>query len=71
MTHKIYLRLVDSQRFNHDTEKSTRLVDDLCAAALNLTNGGPMGYTNFIQLRDEFKLHLQTVADSYRNVEIA
>lgn len=64
------LRIVDVKSFEWDFQKSRQLVDDLCAAALSLPSGGPMGYTNFIQTRDEFKQHIDRVANSYKTVEI-
>lgn len=67
---KLQLRLVDSSKFELDNNKSIALIDEICAAALNLTNSGPMGYTQFIQTRDEFKKHIETVAKCYRIVEI-
>lgn len=68
--HKISLRIVDIRRFNEDNEKSNRLVDDLSAAALGMLNGGAMGYSQFIHIRDEFKQHIDHVANSYRTVEV-
>lgn len=64
------LRIVDLKTFQEDTEKSKRLVDELCGAVLNLASGGAMGYNSFIQTRDEFKEHLELVAKSYKTVEV-
>jgi hypothetical protein len=62
--------MIDTKQFEQDTETSKRLVDDLSAAALGLVNGGAMGYSSFIQIRDEFKQHIEEVAKSYKTVEI-
>lgn len=67
---KLQLRLVDSGKFELDNIKSNELVDELCAAALNIMSGGALAYAQFIQTRDEFKRHIETVAKSYRTVEI-
>ena len=67
---KMILRIVDLQRFNEDTERSSRLVDELSAAALGMMNGGAIGYSQFIQVRDEFKEHIDHVAKSYKTVEV-
>lgn len=68
--HKISLRIVDIKRFNEDTSKSIRLVDELSAAAMSLTTGGAMAYSNFMQIRDEFKDHINEVSKTYRTVEV-
>lgn len=67
---KMNLRIVDFKRFEQDTQRSKQLVDELSAAALSLTSGGPMGYSNFIQTRDDFYKHIDSVARSYKTVEV-
>lgn len=66
----MYVRLINSNNLNTDVEKASRLVDDLCAAAISLANSGPLGYSNFIQVRDEFKSHIEKLAGSYKHVEV-
>lgn len=62
--------MVDHEQFLLDADKSRRLVDELSAAALALPTGGVMGYTQFIQAREEFKQHIETVIKSYRTIEL-
>ena len=70
MTTKVQLRIVNIKQFEADTQKASILIDELSAAALALINGGPMAYTQFIQIRDDFKNHVKDVAKDYRTIEI-
>ena len=67
---KMSLRIVDVKRFEQDNIKSRELIEELCAAALSLASGGPMGYSLFMQARDEFYKHIDAVAKGYKTVEV-
>jgi len=45
------MRIVTEEKLQEDFDVAMSNIDDLSAAALNLSNGGPQAYTNFIQLR--------------------
>ena len=66
----VHFRMVDHEEFLQDCEKSRKLVDELCAAAVSLPTGGYMGYSNFIDARNEFKQHIEKLINSYKTIEI-
>jgi hypothetical protein len=45
-------------------------IDDLSAAALSLPNGGPQAYSNFMQIRDNFRNYTLKMRDDYKPVDI-
>jgi hypothetical protein len=45
------------------------MIDELSAAALNITNGA-QGYNNFIQVRDDFKNYVKNVNEGYNILEL-
>ena len=64
------MRIVTEEKLQEDFDVAMSNIDDLSAAALNLSNGGPQAYTNFIQLRDNFRNNYLKIKDAYKQVEI-
>ena len=64
------IRIVTDAKLQEDIDIIMSNIDDLSAAALNLSNGGPMAYSQFIQLRDNFRGHYQKIRDDYKPVDI-
>ena len=64
------MRIVTEAKLQEDFDVAMSNIDDLSAAALNLSNGGPQAYTNFIQLRDSFIDSNKRIKDAYKPVEV-
>ena len=65
------MRIVTEEKLQEDFDVAMSNIDDLSAAALSLNNGGSQAYTNFIQLRDNFRNNYLKMKDAYKQVEIA
>lgn len=48
-----------------DIEKILSAADDLAAAAVTVAHGG-LGYSNFIDTRDQFRTLVSTITNNYR-----
>ena len=64
------MRIVTEEKLQEDIDIAMSNIDDLSAAALNLTNGGSQAYSQFIQLRDTFRDYTQKMKDDYKPVDI-
>lgn len=64
------MRIVTEEKLQEDIDIAMSNIDDLSAAALNLTNGGSQAYSQFIQLRDNFRDYTLKMKDDYKPVDI-
>ena len=64
------MRIVTEEKLQEDIDIAMSNIDDLSAAALNLTNGGSQAYSQFMQLRDSFRGHYLKMKDDYKPVDI-
>ena len=64
------VRIVTEEKLQEDFNIAMSNIDDLSAAALNLPNGGPQAYSQFIELRDSFRNYQSKLMDGYKLVDV-
>jgi hypothetical protein len=64
------VRIVTEEKLQEDFNIAMSNIDDLSAAALNLTNGGPQAYSQFIELRDSFRSSQSKWMNGYKPVDV-
>jgi ACT domain-containing protein len=64
------MRIVSEEKLQEDLDIAMSNIDDLSAAALNLTSGGSQAYSQFIQLRDTFRNYTLKMRDDYKPVDV-
>ena len=64
------VRIVTEEKLQEDLNVAMSNIDDLSAAALNLPNGGPQAYSQFIELRDNFRSSQSKLMDGYKLVDV-
>ena len=64
------VRIVTEEKLQEDLKVAMSNIDDLSAAALNLPNGGPQAYSQFIELRDNFRSSQSKLIAGYKPVDV-
>lgn len=63
-------RIITEEKLQEDFNIAMSNIDDLSAAALNLPNGGPQAYSNFMQIRDNFRDYYLKMKNDYKPVDV-
>lgn len=63
-------RIITEEKLQEDFSIAMSNIEDLSAAALNLPNGGPQAYSNFMQIRDSFRNYTIKMMDDYKPVDV-
>ena len=63
-------RIITEEKLQEDFSIAMSNIDDLSAAALNLPNGGPQAYSNFMQIRDNFRDYYLKMKNDYKPVDV-
>lgn len=64
------VRIVTEEKLQEDFNIAMSNIDDLSAAALNLPTGGPQAYSQFIELRGNFRNYQSKLMAGYKPVDV-